>query len=202
MSYKKVSIPRITLILIALNIAAMVIEITVYGTAKPMLQIMKGAFFAPSFKYGEWWRILTSAFFHLGMLTLITDMVALFIVGSQLEKVFTGAQYLLIFFAGAVAGNLLQFIYEEVLMAGQNFYSCELAGTSAAILGLTGAYIVSVAIRHSGHEQRSIGLNIIVTAIMLLVNHGAGTSIFALIGSLIGATIVGAVITKCAHSQA
>ena len=63
---KKRKFPIITIILIILNIVGMMLEIMVYHTASPVFEIMKGAFFAPSFKYGEWWRIFTSALFYLG----------------------------------------------------------------------------------------------------------------------------------------
>lgn len=196
---KKRKIPMITIILIMLNIVGMVLEIIVYHTASPVFEIMKGAFFSPSFKYGEWWRIFTSAFFHLGWVSLVVDIIALFIIGTRIEKIYTKVQYLIIFLTGTAVGNLFQYIYEEIFRKGQNFASRELVGTSATILGLAGAYLIALLDEHNRDKQKDVVLCAGTVIIMLLATHGTGTGILALFGSLTGAILISEVLLKCGN---
>lgn len=57
---------------------------------------------------GEWWRLVTHAFVHAGILHLAVNMMALWFTGPLVERVLGTGRYLLLFLAGAVAGGLLQ----------------------------------------------------------------------------------------------
>lgn len=106
-------------------------------------------------------------------------------------------QYLIIFLTGTVVGNLFQYIYEEIFRKGQNFASRELVGTSAAILGLAGAYLIVLLGEHNRDKPGEVALCVGTVAIMLLATHGTGTGILALFGSLTGATLVSVIMCRC-----
>jgi membrane associated rhomboid family serine protease len=57
---------------------------------------------------GEWWRLITHAFLHAGLLHLVVNMLGLWFTGPMVERVLGPVRYLLLFLAGEVAGGLLQ----------------------------------------------------------------------------------------------
>lgn len=85
-----------------------------------------------AFLRGEYHLILTSLFIHFDMAHLIFNMVALFLLGTSLEKKIDTIRYLLVYFVGGIIGNLTMLI--------PFFYSPESVGigASGAISGLVG----------------------------------------------------------------
>jgi membrane associated rhomboid family serine protease len=84
---------------------------------------------------GEWWRILTSAFLHLGILHLALNMWALYLFGPLLEQLYGHIEYLAIYLLCAAGGSVL-----TILVAPQQ----AAVGASGAIFGLLGlAFAVS-----------------------------------------------------------
>ena len=80
---------------------------------------------------GDYYRLITSAFNHIGILHLLFNSYALYIIGSQLESYIGKAKYAIIYFASAILGNLLSL----ALVKGWS------AGASGAIFGLLGALL-------------------------------------------------------------
>ena len=80
---------------------------------------------------GEYFRLITSAFNHVGLLHLLFNSYALYVIGSQLESYVGRLKYGIVYFASAILGNILS-------MALVNGWS---AGASGAIFGLLGALL-------------------------------------------------------------
>lgn len=80
---------------------------------------------------GEYFRLITSAFNHIGIFHLLFNSYALYIIGSQLESYVGKVKYLIVYLGSAILGNLLS-------MALVSGYS---AGASGAIFGLLGALL-------------------------------------------------------------
>ena len=75
------------LILIALNVAMFVAEMTNGGSMNPWTLHRLGALELPAVRVdGEYWRLLTSLFLHFGPLHLLFNLYALFIIGPGLER--------------------------------------------------------------------------------------------------------------------
>jgi membrane associated rhomboid family serine protease len=84
---------------------------------------------------GEWWRILTSAFLHLGILHLALNMWALYLFGPLLEQLYGHIEYLAIYLLCAAGGSVLTILVAPDQAA---------VGASGAIFGLLGlAFAVS-----------------------------------------------------------
>jgi membrane associated rhomboid family serine protease len=83
---------------------------------------------------GEWWRVLTSGFLHIGPIHLLVNMLALWMLGRDLESVLGRGRFLALYFVsmlgGAAAVMLLNAPDEQV------------AGASGAVFGLMGALVV------------------------------------------------------------
>jgi rhomboid protease GluP len=76
-------------------------------------------------KDGEWWRIITYAFLHLGAIHLLLNSYALFILGPLLEALWGSARLLLLYLVAAITGGCVVIWTERASV-----------GASGAISGL------------------------------------------------------------------
>lgn len=81
---------------------------------------------------GEWWRLITSAFLHIGVIHLLMNMIALFYLGSIVEKTFGTFRFIVIYMLSMIGGSLISF----------TFHTNVSAGASGAIFGLFGALLL------------------------------------------------------------
>ena len=86
---------------------------------------------------GEYWRILSSVFLHIGFAHLAYNVFALYIFGSRLEKYINVGQYVFIYIFSGLLGGL--FSYGGSMLMGTNTVA---AGASGAIYGLLGAILI------------------------------------------------------------
>ncbi len=124
--------PIVTYALIALNVIIFVLMyILGNGSDDAYTLLAFGANYGPLVEAGEWWRLITSSFLHIGILHLICNMYCLYIVGPQLESFFGKAKYLFIYLISGVIGSLFSVLFTDSLSAG----------ASGAIFGLFGALL-------------------------------------------------------------
>lgn len=134
--------PYITYTLLLINVILYIIGLilnlkngvgiydSVFGTTEGALNLL-GGLDPELVKNGEWYRIITAPFNHIGILHLLFNSYALYIVGSQLESFFGKTKYLIIYLISALAGSLLSMCFYD----GWN------AGASGAIFGLLGSLV-------------------------------------------------------------
>src|SRR5213075_3591231 len=60
---------------------------------------------------GQWWRFITPMFIHIGMLHLIFNSYALWIVGPQVEKLYGAARFVILYVLTGVAGVCGSYLY-------------------------------------------------------------------------------------------
>jgi rhomboid protease GluP len=82
---------------------------------------------------GEIWRFVTPIFLHIGPLHIFFNSYAIWIIGPQVEKLYGGARFTIIYILTGIAG-----------VAGSYWYHPEAisAGASGAIFGLFGVLLV------------------------------------------------------------
>jgi rhomboid protease GluP len=88
---------------------------------------------------GEWFRLITPIFIHAGLLHLLLNSYALWVVGTQVEKLYGSARFLLIYLLsgiGGVAGSYFGQIYMQKPLDMPS------VGASGAIFGLFGVLAV------------------------------------------------------------
>jgi membrane associated rhomboid family serine protease len=133
--------PTVSWILIGANVGVFAIDAFLGGMAG--LGLMSGGgplidwgyVSAEAVASGEWWRILTSAFLHLGILHLAMNMWALYLLGPLLEQLYGHLEYLAIYLLCAAGGSVLTILVAPDQAA---------VGASGAIFGLLGlAFAVS-----------------------------------------------------------
>ena len=81
--------------------------------------------------FNQYYRLITSAFLHIGVLHLLFNMYALYIIGTQIENFFGKIKYLIIYFGSAIFASLLSICFNDGISAG----------ASGAIFGLLGAML-------------------------------------------------------------
>ncbi|RPH36379.1 MAG: rhomboid family intramembrane serine protease [Chloroflexi bacterium] len=133
--------PLVTWTLIGMNVGVFAIDAVLGGMAElglmsgggPLLEF--GYVSADTVAAGEWWRVFTSAFLHLGILHLALNMWALYLFGPLLEQLYGHIEYLAIYLLCAAGGSVLTILVAPDQAA---------VGASGAIFGLLGlAFAVS-----------------------------------------------------------
>jgi membrane associated rhomboid family serine protease len=122
--------PVLTQALIAVNVAVFVLGTILSSTRGGWNLTARGGLNGPDVADGEWWRLVTSGFLHANLMHLAFNMIALWILGSQLEAVMGRTRYAIVYFGSLLGGALGALIL--------NPYSLTV-GASGAIFGLMGA---------------------------------------------------------------
>ncbi|MDN5748028.1 MAG: rhomboid family intramembrane serine protease [Pseudonocardia sp.] len=85
---------------------------------------------------GEWWRILTSGFLHIGPLHLAFNMFALWVIGRDIEILLGRGRFLAVYLLGILGGAAA-----VMLLYGPAAF---VAGASGAVFGLMGGLLVAL----------------------------------------------------------
>jgi membrane associated rhomboid family serine protease len=96
-----------------------------HGNISPII----AGFVKPFFREGQYWRILTGATLHGGLLHLFFNSYALFSFGRLIETLSNRAHLAIVFLLSVIAGGVLSFIF---LPDGRS------VGASGGIVGLLG----------------------------------------------------------------
>lgn len=100
---------------------------------------------------GEWWRLITAAFLHAGLLHLGSNMLALWTIGKPIEQMLGRNRFLGLYLLSALGGSVASYTFSSVMTQS--------VGASGAIFGLLTAFIVVG--RRAGYD--------VTNAIFLLV---------------------------------
>src|SRR5687767_8069182 len=111
---------------------------------------------------GEWWRIITSAFFHLGIVHLAFNMYVLYLYGAIVERMYGHIEYAAIYLLCPAGGCVLTILVDPTQFA---------AGASGAIFGIIGLLFVVSRRHHAvlGREARTMMAGIGSYLVFLLV---------------------------------
>jgi membrane associated rhomboid family serine protease len=111
---------------------------------------------------GEWWRMITSTFVHLGLIHLGFNMYVLYLYGPVVERMYGSLEYGLIYLLCGAGGSVLTILWDPTQFA---------AGASGAIFGIIGL-LFAVSRRHHavlGREARSMMAGIGSYLVFLLI---------------------------------
>ncbi len=129
--------PRLTWILLGLIVAVFLgmealgwtLTGTLGGSSNTEVLIRMGAKVTPLIAAGEYWRLFTSMFLHIGLMHLAFNGYALLAIGTELERLFGHGRFLAIYLLSGLMGSLASYAFSYSLAAG----------ASGAIFGLIGA---------------------------------------------------------------
>jgi len=133
----------VTPALIAINLAvfAAMVSRHVSPFAPPSDALVAwGADYGPSTTHGQWWRLVTNTFVHIGITHLLVNMFALFVIGRFTERLFGNAGFLVLYLLGGIAASLTSLSIHPTIVS---------AGASGAIFALYGGLIGFLLVRRS-----------------------------------------------------
>lgn len=176
--------PRLTYMLIYINIILFFFLTINGGSMNPETLINFGAKFNPAMMEGEWWRVITSMFLHIGLIHLLMNMIALYYLGTIVERIYGSLRFIYIYFLAGIAGGMTSFAFNYSIAAG----------ASGAIFGLLGALLFFGSVYRDLFKQ-TMGRNLIL---ILLINVVLGFMIpqidmGAHLGGLIGGFMASAI---------
>ena len=125
----------ITKAIIALNIVAFAIQFFGSATEDPEKLINYGALYSPLLVEGEWWRLLSAQFLHLGLLHIACNMIGLSVLGPFAEEALGWKWYLPAYLICGASGML---IANAPYILHYSHTPMFLVGASAGVLGLVG----------------------------------------------------------------
>lgn len=174
--------PIMTYILIGINTILFVLMYILGNGSDDALTLLKfGASYPNLIREGEYYRLLTSAFLHIGFLHFLFNNYALYVIGSQLESFFGKTKYLIIYLGSAIFGNLMSLLFTNSISAG----------ASGAIFGLLGALL------YFGYHYRVYLGTVVKSQIipLIIINLGIGFAMSGVnnaahIGGLIGGCLL------------
>ncbi len=129
---RPLSRPRLTYALLAIIGVVFVIEILAGGSENPRVLVELGANYGPLVSAGEYWRIFTANFLHIGLLHIAFNGYALYWLGRETEALYGPARFIVIYLLSCLAGAIASFAFT---------YAGVSAGASTGIFGLIGTMI-------------------------------------------------------------
>ena len=175
--------PVVTYILIAINVLVFLLMYVIGNGSTDLNTLLYfGANNSALVKIGDYYRLVTAIFLHIGFIHLACNMYALYVIGPQIESFYGKIKFLAIYLVGGIVGNLFANIFELNTIG---------AGASGAIFALFGALL------YFGYHYRVYLGTVIRTQIVpvivinLLIGFtSSGISNAAHIGGLIGGTVL------------
>lgn len=122
--------PVITYTFLALQILFFILMTFDGGSTNTFILLEYGAKFNPLLVAGQWWRLITPIFLHIGWVHLLMNSVILYYLGIQLESLLGHWRFALIYLLSGIAGNAASFAFSPASVS---------AGASTSLFGLFGA---------------------------------------------------------------
>ena len=122
----------VTEALVAINVLVFVIMVVsgVSPTGPTSIDLIRwGADYGPRTTSGEWWRMLTSTFVHIGVIHVAMNMYVLWTSGRLIERIFGNVGFLVLYVASGLAGSLTSLVWSPFVVS---------AGASGAVFGIYG----------------------------------------------------------------
>ena len=148
------------------------------------------ALFGPLVAAGDWWRLITAAFLHGGIIHLAFNMYFLWLVGQPMEAMIGRWRFLALYFVSALAGSAGALLFSPTAVT---------VGASGALFGILGAAVVFEQQGMHVLGGAAIGIAAINFAITLLV---PGISIGGHLGGFVGGVLCGLALSRFGRGHA
>jgi rhomboid protease GluP len=178
--------PRWVYVFLAINVMLFIAMELTGGSQNALNLIRFGANEASRVAAGEYWRLLTANFLHIGILHLLVNSYALYALGSEVEALFGHQRFIVIYLLTGISGAICSFMLTQGLSAG----------ASTSLFGLFGALAVFFykqrPLLGDFGQQRliSLGLTLLINVIIGL-SPGSRIDNWGHLGGLMGGAILG-----------
>lgn len=110
---------------------------------------------------GQWWRLFTAQFLHIGWLHIASNAVMIYYLGQFLEPLLGHWRFLGIYLLSGIGGNLLSFGLGSDMTVS--------AGASTSLFGLFGAVIAMYLANRQVPQMTYLGKQAIALAVINIV---------------------------------
>lgn len=145
-----------------------------------------GANFRPLTLEGQWWRLFTACFVHIGILHLLLNMFALLYIGLLLEPYLGRTRFLAAYLISGIAASIASLWWHDLNIS---------AGASGAIFGLYGVFLALLTTNFLDKSVKKALLTSIVVFVVYNILNGmkpnSGIDNAAHIGGLLSGLIIG-----------
>ena len=139
-----------------------------------------GAMYGPLIATGEYWRLFTAMFLHVGLTHLAINSVGLLILGMHVERLFGHYRFAAIYVLAGLFGSVASFAFNSIGIA---------AGASGAIFGVFGALVAFFVVRRNmmGEmgRQTLTGLMVLLAINLFFGFASPGIDNFAHVGGFV-----------------
>ncbi len=188
--------PIATWLLLAANAIWWLIAEAIGSTRDPLSLLDFGANYGPLVAGGEYWRLLSSVFLHIGIMHLALNSIGLLIYGMLLERAFGRFRFTFIYIAAGLAGSTASFVANPLAIS---------AGASGAIFGLLGAlaacFLTGRGPLRGGSRRDAAGIGVLVAINLAFGFMMPGIDNWAHIGGLAMGFALGGVLADGSERQ-
>jgi membrane associated rhomboid family serine protease len=124
--------PTVTYTLLAIYVLVWLLMEAAGGSQDQEVLLNFGAMFGPYIAGGEYWRLLTATFLHVGLMHLVFNSITLLIFGRIVEGVFGPVRFIIVYAVAGLSGSVASFLINSLSIG---------AGASGAIFGVLGALV-------------------------------------------------------------
>lgn len=178
-SYKQ---PIVTYIIMAICIILFILMELSGGSTNSQTLLKYGANLDVLVKNGEYYRLFTCIFLHIGIMHLLCNLYSLYVIGREVENLFGKIKYIIIFILSGIFGSIMSLAFTHNTIS---------AGATGAIFGLLGA-LLYFGMHYRTYLGEAIKRSIIpIIVVNLIIGFFAeGIDLAAHIGGLVGGVLV------------
>lgn len=145
-----------------------------------------GANFKPMTLDGQWWRLFTAIFLHIGIFHLLMNMYALVYIGLLLEPYLGKSRFVSAYLLTGIASSIVSLWYHDITIS---------AGASGAIFGLYGVFLALLTTNLLDKSVKKAFLTSILVFVVYNIVNGlkpdSGIDNAAHIGGLLSGFLIG-----------
>lgn len=178
----------VTYTLMAICVLAFLADVYFEASGYPGVMLQLGAKCNPAIDGGEYWRLFTPMFLHIGTIHLALNMLSLYIIGRHAERIYGHGRYLLVFLLSGISGNAASYFFNPDAIS---------AGASTSIYGIMGALLVLLIRNRCDSYTKGVAKSLIpMAAINIGYNFvpGSGVDVAGHFGGLACGLVLGAVL--------
>lgn len=155
----------VTMVILAINVAAQVLVMATGGLANPNDSdvFRSGWLLGADVAQGEYWRLLTAAFLHGGLVHIALNMYALYLFGPFVEQTVGRWRYIATYITLAIGSSVCVYVLEDPLTPT--------IGASGAVFGLFGLALIFLI-----RTRQSITGMLVLLAVNGFISLGNGIS--------------------------
>ncbi len=177
--------PFLTYVFLGIIIVIFVIMELMGGSENARNLVRFGANYAPLVTDGDYWRLFTANFLHIGALHLLVNSYALYVLGREVETIYGSTRFTVIYLLSGISGAIFSYMLTQGLSAG----------ASTSLFGLFGALAVFFfkqrQLLGAIGRQRLINLGMtLVINVIIGLSPGSSIDNWGHVGGVIGGAIL------------